>query len=78
MQFIFKFYWEFPGCSLVRTPEFHCTGPGLHPDWILQALLGGKKKKKKNSAISAQTYFNSIFFVAFSGSSVGLRVTYYS
>ena len=74
MQFIFKFYWEFHGGSLVKTPEFYCMGLGLHPDWILQALLGGKKN---NSSISAQTYFNSILFV-FSGSRVGLRVTYYS
>ena len=42
----------FPGGPVVRTPHFHCRGPGSIPGQgtkILQAERRGKKKKKKSS-----------------------------
>ena len=51
---------EFPGGPVVRTPHFHCRGPGLNP------LVGEprscsqkqKKKKKKRQNGRAQEYKN--------------------
>ena len=34
-------FWEFPGCSVVRTLSFHC--------WVLQAIWCAKKKESSNS-----------------------------
>ena len=37
---------EFPGRPVVRTPRFHCQGPGSIPGWgTLQAVWNGQKKK---------------------------------
>ena len=41
---------EFPGGPVVRTPRFHCRGPGLLPGRatkIPKATWRGQKKKKK-------------------------------
>jgi len=28
---LYKYKGEFPGCPVVRTPNFHCWGPGFYP-----------------------------------------------
>ena len=39
---------EFPGGPVVRTPLFHCRGPGSFPGWATKIPQAhGKKKKKK-------------------------------
>ena len=42
--------WEFPGGPVVRTPCFHCRGPGFDP-WSGNedptSCAAGQKKKKK-------------------------------
>ena len=30
-EWIKKMWWEFPGSPVVRTPRFHCQGPGFDP-----------------------------------------------
>lgn len=41
--------WEAPGCTVVRTPGFHCSGSESIPGWgteIPQAVQDVAKKKR--------------------------------
>ena len=52
---------ESPGGPVVRTPCFHCRGPGFSPGTkIPQAAWWSQKKKKKIELLLENLYFSSI------------------
>ena len=58
---------EFPGDPVIRTPCFHCPGPGSIPGLgtkILQVMQYGQKNKKKKTRLSDLQFNNtSVLFL---------------